>query len=129
MEHTGIKIDKRALLKKLSLLNDQRTRYIFSLVQKKPMVHGLPHEVYRKCGKPNCKCVRGELHGPYNALSVNKDGGHRIVMVKQDDAGPVMKKSRRYKYFQQTLARIRKIDKEIGETLEQIKAAATGSYP
>ena len=20
---------------------------------------------YRKCGKPNCKCARGELHGPY----------------------------------------------------------------
>ena len=129
MDGTEIKINKRDLLKKLSLLNDQRSRYIFSLVQKKEMVHGLPHEVYRKCGKPNCKCARGELHGPYNALSVNKDGGHKIVMVKQADAGPVMKKARRYKYFQQTLARIRKIDKEIGRILEQIKAAATGSYP
>ncbi len=129
MDDTGIKIDKKALLQKLSLLNDQRTRYLFSLVQKKPMVHGLPHEVYRKCGKPNCKCARGELHGPYNALSVNKDGGHKIVMVKQADSGKIMKQARRYKYFQQTLARIRKIDKEIGETLEQIKAVATSSYP
>jgi len=129
MESPKGKTDKKALLKKLSLLNDQRTRYIFSLVQVKPMVHGLPHEVYRKCGKPNCKCARGELHGPYNALSVNKDGGHKIVMVKQADAGSVMKRSRRYKYFQRTLARIRKINKEIDETLEQIKAATTGSYP
>ena len=129
MENPGKKIDKKALLKKISLLNDQRTRYIFSLVQEKPMVHGLPHEVYRKCGKHNCKCARGELHGPYNALSVNKEGGHRIVMVKQADSGSIMKQSRRYKYFQQTLARIRKINKEIDETLEQIKGAATGSYP
>ena len=129
MEKHGKKIGKKALLKKISLLNDQRTRYIFSLVQEKPMVHGLPHEVYRKCGKPNCKCARGELHGPYNALSVNKEGGHRIVMVKQADSGSIMKQSRRYKYFQQTLARIRKINKEIDETLEQIKGAATGSYP
>ncbi len=129
MDNAKIKIDKRALLKKLSSLNDQRSRYIFSLVQGKDMVHGLPHEVYRKCGKSNCKCARGELHGPYNALSVNKDGGHKIIMVKQADAGTVMKKSRRYKYFQQTLARIRKIDKEIGRILEQIKTAATSSYP
>ena len=129
MDTTSTEIDKKALLKKLSLLNDQRTRYIFSLVQKAPMVHGLPHEVYRKCGKSNCKCARGELHGPYNALSVNKDGGQRIVMVKQADAGSVMKKARRYRYYQQTLARIRRIDKEIGLILEQIKAAATDSYP
>jgi len=129
MKNTGKKTDKKALLKKLSLLNDQRTRDIFSLVQKKPMIHGLPHEVYRKCGKPNCKCARGELHGPYNALSVNKNGGHKIVMVKQADNGSIMKQSKRYQYFQQTLARIRKINKEIDETLEEIKAAATGSYP
>jgi hypothetical protein len=129
MERTEKKIDKKALLKKLSLLNDQRTRYIFSLVQRKPMVHGLPHEVYRKCGKPNCKCTKGKLHGPYSALSVNKDGGHKIVMVKQADSGRIMKQARRYKYFQRTLARIRKIDKEIVETLEQIKAVATSSYP
>ena len=129
MKGIGKKLSKKALLKKLSLLNDERARYTFSLVQEKPMVHGLPHEVYRKCGKTNCKCARGELHGPYNALSVNKDGRHKIVMVKQADAGTVMKKSRRYKYFQRTLARIRKINKEIDEILEEIKAAATDIYP
>jgi hypothetical protein len=123
------KIEKKALLKKLSSLNDRRSRYIFSLVQAEPMVRGLPHEVYRKCGKPNCRCARGELHGPYNALSVNKDGKQRIVMVKKADAGTVMKKSRRYRYFQRTLVRIRKINKEIDEIMEQIWAAATESYP
>lgn len=129
MKDNEKKIDKKALMKKISSLNDQRTRHIFSLVQEKPMVHGLPHEVYRKCGKPNCKCTIGELHGPYNALSVNKEGGHKIVMVKQADAGSIMKQSRRYRYFQQTLARIRRINKDIDKTLEQIKAAATYKYP
>jgi hypothetical protein len=122
-------IDKKALLKRLSLLNDQRTRYIFSLVQEGSMVHGLPHEVYRKCGKSNCKCTGGELHGPYNALSINKEGKQKIVMVRQSDAKDILKKSKRYKFFQQTLARIRKINKEIDETLEQIKKTATESYP
>ena len=129
MESFGNRINKKVLLEKLSSLNNERTRCIYSLVQNKPMVHGLPHEVYRKCGKPNCKCVKGEPHGPYNALSVNKGGRHKIVMVKQADAGTIMKKSRRYKYFQKTLGRIRKINKNIDEVLEQIKAAITDSYP
>jgi hypothetical protein len=29
------------------------------------MLNGSIHESYSRCGKPNCKCARGELHGPY----------------------------------------------------------------
>lgn len=129
MKAAKVKIDRKALLKKLSALNDRRSRYIFSLVREEPMIRGLSHEVYRKCGKPNCRCARGESHGPYNALSVNKDGKQKIVMVKKADAGTVMKKSGRYRYFQRTLVRIRKINKEIDEIMEQIRAAVTESYP
>lgn len=129
MENNKRKIDRKALLKKLSSLNDRRSKDIFSLVQEEPMVLGLPHVVFRKCGKPNCRCALGELHGPYNALSVNKDGRQKIVMVKKADAGTVMKKSRRYRHFQRTLARIRKVNREIDEIMEQIRSAVTENYP
>jgi len=122
-------IDIQEMQKKLSALNDERTRLTFSIVHGKPMVHGMPHEVYRRCGKANCKCAGGQLHGPYPALSVNKDGGQKIVMVKKNDAAIVIKQSRRYRYFQETLAKIRKINREIDKVLEQIKVAATSSYP
>ncbi len=117
------------LRKKLSHLNALRTKYIFSLVRGKSMIHGLPHEVLRKCGKINCRCSRGNLHGPYPALSVNKNGKQKIVIIKKADAVLILKKSKRYKYFQQTLAKIRKINKEIDELLEQIKIDTTGMYP
>jgi hypothetical protein len=114
--------------RKLSALNNERTTHMFSLLQGKPMVHGLPHSVFRKCGKPNCKCVRGRLHGPYPAISVNKEGKQKMVMVKKTDSA-VVKKSKRYRYYQRTLARIRKINREIDELLEKIKEEMLESYP
>ncbi len=35
---------------------------------KTPPAEALPGAVcaqYKRCGKPNCKCARGQLHGPY----------------------------------------------------------------
>jgi len=36
----------------------------------------------RRCGKPGCRCARGELHGPYTYLSLGREGGRgRLVYV------------------------------------------------
>ncbi len=123
------KTEIRRFQQKLTTLNEERTRYIFSLTQGKDMVLGLPLKVYRRCGKSGCKCNQGEKHGPYPALSVNKGGRQRIVMVKKTDASTVIKQSKRYRFYQQTLAKIRKKNREIDEVLEQLKAATLSDYP
>lgn len=115
------KINMKAFKNELTTLNEQRTKYIFQLVHGKPMVHGHAHEVFRKCGKKNCKCADGQLHGPYHALSVNKGGRQRVVMVKKDGAKDVLKKSKRFRHYRQTVANIRKINKEIDVLLDKIK--------
>lgn len=129
MKVVNKKIDISAVRQKLSILNKQRERYIFSLVHGRPLVHGLPHNVFRKCGKSNCKCVRGQRHGPYPALSVNKEGRQKIVMIKKADVRRVLEEAGRYKYFQETLAKIRRINKEIDELLEKVKWSTVRSYP
>jgi len=123
------KIDISRIRRELFLLNKQRQSYIFSLVHGKPMIHGLPHEVYRKCGKSNCKCAVGQRHGPYSALSVNKHGKQKIVMIKKADARRVLEGACRYRHFQETLAKIRRINKEIDQLLEGVKWATVKSYP
>ena len=119
----------KELKRKLALLNDERSRLIFSLVHGKPMIHGLPYKVYRRCGKASCKCALGDKHGPYPALAVNKNGKQRTVMVKKKDELVVSQKAERYRHFQQTLARIRSINREINNLLGQIKAESIESYP
>lgn len=122
------KVDMKAVRKELTTLNEQRTGYIFQLVHGKPMIHGHAREVFRKCGKKNCRCADGQLHGPYQALSINKGGGQRVVMVKKDGAKDVLKRSKRFRHFRQTVARIRKINREIDGLLEKIKDLTITEY-
>ena len=116
------------IIQTISKLNDQRTKLIFSLVHGKPMIHGLYQEVYRKCGKQNCKCSEGKLHGPYPALSVNKHGEKRTVMIKHADVFSVKKEAKRYRYFQKTLARIRTANREIDMLLALLKEKTIQDY-
>ena len=120
--------DVQNIKKKLSTLNEERTHLIFSLVHAKSMVHGLPHSVYKKCGKKNCRCNRGRLHGPYPALSINKNGRQRIVMLKKDSDALLQKRAKRYRHFQETLAKIRKINRGIDYLLNIIKLTTTARY-
>ncbi len=117
-----------SLTEKLTRLNMQRANYIISILHGKEMVLGMPHRVYRKCGKKNCKCYTGKRHGPYPALSVNKQGKQKIVMIKKSDRSSVLSGAERYKHYQRTLAKIRKIDKEINNTLVKLKIDTTTNY-
>ena len=42
---------------------------------------------YRKCGKPTCKCARGEPHGPYLVAYYRENGRLRKRYVGKADAG------------------------------------------
>jgi hypothetical protein len=119
----------KSIIKALSNLDRQRTRYIFCLVHGKPLVHGMPHNVFRRCGKVNCKCNRGLLHGPYLALSVNKGGKKKIVMVNKPDKLTVLKEAKRYRYYQKKLVEIRKINREIDGLLERLKLLTIRDFP
>jgi hypothetical protein len=121
--------DIQKIKKKLSVLNSRRTKHIFSLVHGKSLIHGLPQTVYKKCGKTRCRCSKGYLHGPYPALSINKNGKQKIVMLKKEVDTGLQKKAKRYKHFQETLAAIRKINREIDYLLNMIKLDTTEEYP
>jgi len=92
------------------------------------MIYGLLHEAYRKCGKRNCKCSEGKLHGPYYVLSVNKQGKKSTVMIKRADVPVVLKEAKRYLYFQKTLTRIRKMNREIDALLSLLKKITARDY-
>jgi hypothetical protein len=42
-----------------------------------------------RCGKPSCRCARGELHGPYFYRFVWQGGKQRKIYVKQQEAAQV----------------------------------------
>ncbi len=105
-----------------------RGRYIEKLLHPKPMIIGSLYEVYKTCSKPNCSCKEGKKHGPFPALSVSIKGRRSLKMVRKEDLPAVREKAKAYQAFQQGLASVRKLTKEIDYMLEEIKAEYLEEY-
>jgi hypothetical protein len=50
-----------------------------ALVRLFPMVSGSLVEQYVTCGKPNCRCARGQKHGPLYYLYWKEQGRSRSL--------------------------------------------------
>ena len=61
------------------------------------MLSGAVCVQWKKCGKPGCHCVRGELHGPYYARFWRQDGRLRKAYVRRRDLGQVLASCESYK--------------------------------
>ena len=46
---------------------------------------------FRKCGKPGCKCNRGELHGPYFYYFYREDGKLKKSYIRKAEAAELWK--------------------------------------
>ena len=47
------------------------------------MLCGTIHAEYKKCGRPNCRCVRGALHGPFYYWHFRAGGRQRKSYIKK----------------------------------------------
>ena len=116
------------LRQKIHQSNETRGKHIDKLLHPKPMIIGSLYEVYKTCSKPNCSCREGKRHGPFPALSVSIKGKRSLRMVRKEDLPAVKEKAEAYQAFQQGLAKVRKINKEIDSMLEEIKAEYLEEY-
>ena len=127
-------IDKKSreklsrIRQKIYQLRKKRGAYIEKLLHPRPMIIGSLYEVYKTCSKPNCCCKKGKKHGPFFALSISVEAKRSVKMVRKNDLAVVRQKALAYQSFQQGLAKIRKIDKEIVILLEQLKKEFLEEY-
>jgi hypothetical protein len=54
------------------------------------ILNGSVHAQWVTCGKPGCKCARGELHGPYFYLFWRENGRLRKTYVRRQDLSRVL---------------------------------------
>ena len=67
----------------------------------------------RRCGKPGCRCARGELHGPYVFLTVQRRTGRRLLYVPAALAAAVRRRVALTARIEATLAEISAINLEL----------------
>jgi hypothetical protein len=74
---------------------------------------------YTYCKKGNCKCTRGEPHGPFYYVFFKKADKvmHRYLPEKKIDS--ISAQANAYRGYNQRLARINKINKEVDTLLRQ----------
>jgi hypothetical protein len=67
----------------------------------------------RRCGKPGCRCVQGEEHGPYTYLSTRVGGATRLRYVPTALLDVVRRRVKQTEVFESVIAEISAINLEL----------------
>lgn len=117
-----MKADISRLRQKMVLLRAQRSKLEDKVLRSRAMVRGSLLELMRKCGKPGCKCGRGELHGPNFYLSLPQPGKRsRMLPVPRDKVKTIKSLNSHYHDFQHALTEVRRMGEEIESLLLAIR--------
>ena len=109
------------LRQRIVALRKKRKKLEDSLFRPKKMIRASLSFIPGYCGKEDCRCKRGQPHGPYPYLSERYQGRTRVTYVKKKDLIKVKKEVAEYVRMQKGLAHLRKINSEIRSLLESIR--------
>ncbi len=106
---------------------DQRRRLEAKLLalSRAVLVRGSLVPMYKACNKGDCKCTRGQLHGPFWYLSWSEAGRTRMYFVKAAGRPRVQTAATRYRRWRQGRAQLVKLQQQILAGLDALEAGAT----
>ena len=87
----------------------------------RPVIKGTVYELKRRCGKPGCKCARGELHARM-VVSASEGGKTRLQVIPHGFLVEVEAKVRRYQELRRVRARLGEIYREMLKVIDQMEA-------
>lgn len=71
--------------KRLRDLMDQIQKKVFQSAYPDPLIQGVAGEVFRRCGKKNCKCVdEDNRHGPYRIIQLYENKKQRQISLNAE---------------------------------------------
>jgi uncharacterized protein DUF6788 len=98
------------------------------LQRSEPMVQGSFYLLRRKCGKPNCRCARGELHPAY-VLTRSEAGKDRLYPVPKEQRAEVRKRAAEYRRYQRARAVLVKRHLHLLALVDQIAQQRLITWP
>jgi len=118
MRHSAISNCRKRILKRMEELNSRKSQFLV----RGPLVHGWVRRNRRKCGHPNCRCARGELHETltFGTREGGKEVHRGIPPEKVDALQSCTKRWRRYRQARAALVKeFERLLKEI-DSLEEL---------
>jgi hypothetical protein len=86
----------------------------------RPVMKGTVYELKRKCGKPGCKCARGELHARM-VISASEGGKTRLQVIPHGFLVEVQGKVRRYQELRRARARLGEIYRKMLKVIDEME--------
>ena len=86
----------------------------------RPMIKGTVYELKRRCGKPGCKCARGELHARM-VVSASEGGKSRLQVVPHGFLVEVEAKVRRYQELRRARARLVEVHQKMLQVMDEME--------
>jgi len=104
--------DPSADRKELVRLEAERQRILDDFRSPQPLVRGRVQDLRRRCGKPTCRCARGELHESLVFVD-RRGGGRRIETISIGRSLELKKPTERYQRLKRGRARLSVLEAEI----------------
>jgi hypothetical protein len=121
--------DSSRLRQQLASLGTDRQRHLgLVLDERGPLVRGSLGTRSRVCGKPSCRCARGELHQS-KYLSASQDGRVRQVHIPARDEVEVADGVARYRRFHEARARLAELASRQLELVDALGRSLLRPYP
>jgi hypothetical protein len=92
------------------------------------VIKGSVYELKRKCGKPGCKCTRGELHRSM-VVSDSEKGHKRLRIIPRGFLVEVRAKVGRYRRLRRCRARLVEVHKEMLKVMDEMERARRDGMP
>lgn len=105
----------------LHQLIDTINKLAYQCTYPEGLIQGTPGEVFRTCGKKNCKCASdpSERHGPYLVIQIYQDKKQRQVAIRQDQK-EYWQKAKNYQKQMKTLAKLKKTCEQLTDTVRKV---------
>ena len=104
----------------VQLVNEMK-RLVEPFFSDRPVIKGTVYELRRRCGKPGCKCAKGQLHARM-VVSASEKGKTRLRVIPREFLVEVQYKVRRYQDLRRIRARLVAIHREMLKVLDEMEA-------
>lgn len=92
---------------------ETRKRLLDEINDKRLLLKGSLNKVYRRCGNPNCKCARGEKHGPFYLLTWSEGGKTQSRHIPREKAVQVEEMIANYRQAKRLLDELSRANLEL----------------
>jgi hypothetical protein len=103
-------------------------RVIEPLFSDQPMIKGTVYELRRRCGKPGCRCARGELHARM-VISASQGGRTKLQVIPKGFLAEVQDKVRRYQDHRRARARLGELYRRMLRVIDEMEAMRREELP